>query len=577
MSFSKDAIKRPVVVFPATGGACTVPTVLDFTRSRPGPAKDLPRPYRTKAGAALRFRPRASGRGYVPVDPALLATHLEFGEGGRVIAVSEALVNFLGRVSLVSTKRARRLQVGGDPAVNTRSICRGTQLNIEPRTYFCGTRCQFRGCTNKVVAGTLCALHYDSTFVGGLSRHKAGKVVQELYSRKAEEELGVLFGPFDHFWVSLAEWLCAAPVRPELGRAYVVNHALGMLPQLALTELSADRLSALAHCAHPSVQGAQAFYNAQLSILYIRTIRGSLPVLAANLAGGLSSVYLYGLPCSASGSTLLCDRGLVPHIKMPVVPALEEVVGNVSGLICSTVIPDAGEELVNVVFNTTALCVLSRVFGNLGNFSFTVLTGTLELPPGALVLDAALPLDVTPFMGFTGNERAEKVLYVLTPAALSPVVLHAIIFRLRFKHVYFCGPRFGSRGIRLPIFKSGRGDPTVGWLWRCILDEAESRGQLRSSGTGDPLWRHKESGFLDTFVTPGIPGRCDGGCSHCSSTSLWHLDHLVGEAAYGEQARELLAPCALLGTELFDEEEAQVALRRWRTLCDLTTEAIFSE
>ena len=179
-------------------------------------------------------------------------------------------------------------------------------------------------------------------------------------------------------------------------------------------------------------------------------------------------------------------------------------------------------------------------------------------------------------MKYSGLDRANKVLYVLTPAALSPTVLHAIVFRLGFG-TSTCGPRFGAGGIRLPVFASGTGDPTVGWLWLCILDEAASRGQIRSSGTGDPLWRRGGRGFLDTFVTAKVPGRCAAGCAACTPTSSWHVDQLVAEAAFGEAAPALLPPCARTGTELFDMAEAKRAVRLWRTLCDLTTETIFSE
>lgn len=574
MGLGRDGLKRPVLVFPLRGGPCTVPTTLDFTRSRPARAKDPVPPFPEQMGAALRFRLRATGRGYVPVDPALLAMHLEFGEGGRVVKVSEALVAFWGRVASACAGRGGRLLLGGDPAVTTRAVSRGTELNFEPRTLFCAKRCHYRGCTHPVVAGVFCASHYDSTFFGGLGLHKVSQTAAGRVHRSVTAEADLVFGDYDGFWSSLAGWLYSAPLDPGRMRAFVVNHFADVLPSLAITTVSADRLSALVHCSHPSVQGTQAFYNAQLAIHYIRTIRGSLSVLASNAAASLSTVYLYGIPRSKPGAGLLCDRGIIPCLRMPVLPKIEGFVGSRAAMYCSTVVPDDGEVLVNVVFNVVALRVLSRVFGVLGTFSFTVLTGTLTLPDKAIVLDASAPLDLAPYMRYTGLERADRVLHVLCPAALSPTVLHAIIFRLGFKHVYFCGPRFGSSGIRLPTFKDGAGDPTVGFLWRCILDEAESRGQIRSAGTGDPLWRQEGRGFLGTFVSETVPGRCKAGCPSCSPTSSWHVDQLMAEAAYGTDAPALLPPCARTGTELFDASEADTAIRYWRTLCDLTTEAI---
>lgn len=574
MVFGKDGLKRPVVVFPVRGGACTVPAVLDFTRSRPSRAKDVGAPLPANVGASLRFRLRVSGRGYVPVDPALLAMHLEFGEGGRVVKVSAALVAFWGRVAAACTGRGGRLLVGGDPAVTTRAVSRGTELNFEPRTLFCAKRCHCRGCTRPVVAGVFCASHYDSTFFGGLGRHKVSQTAAARAHRQVEAEANLVFGDYDGFWISIAEWLYSAPIDPSRMRAYVVNHLADVLPILAMTTVSADRLAALVHCSHPSVQSTQAFYNAQLAISYIRTIRGSLPVLASNVAASLSKMYLYGIPRTKAGAGPLCDRGIIPCVKMPVLQTVDGSVGSRAAMYCSTVIPDHGEALVNVVFNVVALRVLSRVFGVLGTFSFTVLTGTLAIPEGAIVLDASAPLDLGPYMRYTGIERADRVLHVLSPAALSPTVLHAIIFSLGFKHVYFCGPRFGSTGIRLPTFKEGTGDPTVGFLWRCILHEAESRGQIRSAGTGDPLWRHEGRGFLKTFVTENVPGRCKSGCSSCTPTSSWHVDQLMAEAAYGTDAPGLLPPCARTGTELLDSAEADEGIRYWQTLCDLTTEAI---
>jgi len=578
MSFAKDGIKRPVVVFPLGGRGCTVPSVLDFTRSRPGLAKKLPAAAPTTTGAALRFRATASGRGYVAVDPVQLVQHLLFGEAGRVCRVSEALVHFVGRCCAVSGGSGRgRLRVGGDPAVTTRAVCRGTELNVEPRAFFHAKRCHARGCTAPVVAGVLCAAHYDSTFSGGLTSRQARQLPEVRCSGRVAAELDLVFGDYAAFWESVAEWLWSVPQTADRARLYCVNHAVDALPLIAMGSASADRVAALVHCAHPCAQGTQSFYNAHLLVAFIRTIRASLPVLAGNAARGLSATHLYGLPWGAPGARLLCDRGLIPYCKMPVLPAIESFVGNRAALFCSTVVPDLGEEPVAVVFSVVALCALSRIFGSLGEFSFTVLTGTLEVPDGALVLDAAEPLDLAPFMQISGLDRASRVLYVLTPAALSPTVLHAIVFRLGFKHVYFCGPRFGAGGLRLPVFKSGTGDPTVGFLWRCILDEAASRGQVRASGTGDPLWRHGGRGFLDTFVTPVVPGRCAAGCAACTPTSSWHVDRLVAEAAFGEAARGLLPPCATAGTELLDAAEAERAVRLWRTLCDLTTETIFSD
>ena len=78
-------------------------------------------------------------------------------------------------------------------------------------------------------------------------------------------------------------------------------------------------------------------------------------------------------------------------------------------------------------------------------------------------------------------------------------------------------------------------------------------------------------------MTPAGPGRCAAGCAACTPTSSWHVDRLVAEAAFGEAARGLLPPCATAGTELLDAAEAERAVRLWRTLCDLTTETIFSD
>jgi hypothetical protein len=384
--------------------------------------------------------------------------------------------------------------------------------------------------------------------------------------------MNLVFGPFGGFWLSVCAWLGGPAVSEGRARAYVVNHASDLVPRLSLGTHSADRLAAIVYCTHPVANGSQAFFNACLSVLYVRTLRERFSMLSRRVAHSLSEFYLAATPDADAGAAATRDQGVVTHLKMPVLPTVEGFVGDTIGLLGATQVPDAEERPVTAVFNMGALRVMARIFGSVGTFSFTVLAGSLELPAGAHVLDAAAPLNLSKFSALTGADRADRVVYVVSPAALSTTVLWAIMARLAFGHVYFCGPVVGAAGISLPTFEDGAADPVVGFYWACLIDEARVRGTFRCSGTGDPLWRHPpdSSGFLGTFVVPSTPVRCESGCRACTPTSHWHIDRLLAEAAYGTAAAEVLPRCARAGIDRFSAEAVDQHIQVWRTLCDLT-------
>lgn len=577
MSFAKKSLGRDTVVAPLSGAPCVVPSVLDFTRSRPAVPKGPgagPLPVPPHRSAVLRYRPALSGK-MSPVDPTYLAFHLDFGEGGRVVRISEALLGFVARVCAAAAgSGGTRTVVGGSPAVCTRAVSRGTELNLEPRSIFGGAPCQVRGCGAARAAGVFCAAHYDSTFSGGLTRRdiRARSKTSILITPAVRAEMNLVFGPFDGFWLSVCAWLGGPAVSKGRARAYVVNHAVDQVPRLSLGTHSADRLAAIVYCTHPVAGGSQAFFNACLAVLYVRTLRERFGMLARRVAHSLSEFYLAVTPDTESGAAATRDQGIVTYLKMPVLPTVEEFVGHTIGLLGATQIPDAEERPVTAVFNMGVLRVMARIFGSVGTFSFSVLAGSLELPAGAHVLDAAEPLDISKFSALTGADRADRVLYVVSPAALSTTVLWAIMTRLAFKHVYFCGPVLGAAGIALPTFEDGAADPVVGFYWACLVDEARVRGLIRCLGTGDPLWRHppESGGFLGTFVIPSTPVRCESGCRTCTATSHWHTDRLLTEAAYGDEVSEVLPRCARAGIDRFQAEAVEQHIHVWRTLCDLT-------
>lgn len=589
MSFVKQHLGRDTVVASLSGGVCVVPSVLDFTRSRPavpkstggaggpgGPGRVEVPPHRS---AVLRYRPTPSGK-MNPVDPTYLAFHLEFGDGGRVVRVSAALVGFVSRVCAAAAgSGGARTAVGGSPAVCTRAVSRATELNLEPRSVFGGAPCQVRGCGAARVAGVFCAAHYDSTFSGGLTRRdiRSRSKTSILVTPATKAEMNLIFGAFDGFWLSVCAWLGGPAVSASRARAYVVNHGSDVIPRLALGTHSADRLAAIVYCTHPVATGSQAFFNASLAVMYVRTLRERFGMVAKRAAHSLSEFQLVVTPEPDSGAALTRDQGIVTYLKMPVLPAVEGFVGHTIGLLGATQVPDADERPVTAVFNMGALRVMARIFGSVGDFSFSVLAGSLELPADAHVIDAAEPLDLSRFSALTGADRADRVLYVLSPAALSTTVLWAIMARLAFKHVYFCGPIVGTGGIALPTFEDGAVDPVVGFYWACLVDEARVRGMFRCSGTGDPLWRSPENsgGFLGTFVTPSTPVRCASGCRTCTPTSHWHTDRLLAEAAYGTASADILPRCLVAGIDRFPAGAVENHIQVWRTLCDLTLTTIF--
>ena len=387
MSYAKDGIKRRVVVFPLSGGACTVPAVLDFTRSRPGAAKTGPAAVPTKTGAALRFRATASGRSYVPVDPALLVLHLSFGEAGRICLVSEALALFIGRCCAVSGAGGRkRLAVGGDPAVTTRAVCRGTELNAEPRAFFHAKQCHVRGCTAPVVAGTCAPPTTTLRCQGALSSGKrcsCRRCGARGRCRRARPGVWRLRGPLG---VACRVALVGA-ADGRAARLYFVNHAVDALPLIAMGTASADWWRRWCTAPTPRRREHRRFT--------MRTCSSRL--------SGRSGPRCRCWPATRRAVWRRCTstgcRGRVrcaAAVRPRPCPVLQDAgaaqargVCWTPGALCSTVVPDLGEEPVAVVFNVVALCALSRIFGSLGEFSFTVLTGTLEVPDGALVLDAA--------------------------------------------------------------------------------------------------------------------------------------------------------------------------------------------
>ena len=584
MTFRKTGgLSSGVFAVSANGSVLRVPGVLDFTQCKPSVVRPKPAaPEHRSAVLRYRHRPRAGGSSeaaYTPVDPVYLVYHLEFAEAGRVIRVSSALVGFLCRVAAASMGRGGRLLVGGCPAATSRSISRGTQLKLEPRVVFSSNpdiRCQVRGCGAARVAGCFCAAHYDSTFAHGMLRRHIQRDSRAsiMLSKGVRSELNIVFSEFDGFWRQVGQWLGGGggALSGCRVRTLVVNHASDHVQTLATTDLSADRIAALAaYATHRLSQGSQSFYNALLAITYTRTQQERTAVLAARVARDLSRFRLSAAPAAEASGKLVCDAGIVTFRRMPVLPAVDGWVGRTDGgLLAATVIPGPDEVPTAVVFSVSALRVLSRVFGTVGEFSFTVRTGSMApLPDDAIVLDAAAPLDLTRFMRHSGLERAELDLHVLTPAALSTTVLAAIIFHLRFRHVVFCGPRLGEHGIALPVFEAAERDPMVGFLWRCILDEAAARGTLRVDTGGDPLWRHGGVGFLDTFVAEKTPVRCTNvRCQHCTAESTWHTDHLLAEACFGQKGITMLPVCTLKGLQPFDPDRTRDAVELWRTLCE---------
>ena len=495
-----------------------------------------------------------------------------------MIRISSALMAFLCRVSAAGMGRGGRLSVGGCPTVTSRSISRGTQLNLEPRVLFSSNpdiRCQVRGCDAPRVAGCFCAAHYDSTFAHGMLRRHIQRDSRAsiMLSRGVRSEVGVVFSEFDAFWFQIGQWLGggAGPLGAGQVRALVVNHASDYIQTLAATDLSADRIAALMYATHRLSQGSQSFYNALLAVNYTRTQQERTAVLAARVARDLSRFRLFAVPAAEAAAKIACDVGIVTFRRMPVLPVVEGWVGRTDGgLLAATVVPGPDDVPTAVVFSVGALRVLSRVFGTVGDFSFTVRTGSLlPLPDGAIVLDAAAPLDLARFMRYSGLERAELDLHVLNPAALSTTVLAAIIFHLRFRHVVFCGPRLGEYGIALPVFENISRDPMVGFLWHCILNEASARGTLRVDTGGDPLWRHGGVGFLDMFVGEKTPVRCnDARCQQCTASSVWHTDHLMSEACFGQGSISALPGCTLRGVRPFQPDAVKAAVELWRTLCE---------
>ena len=582
--FRKRQLMSGPVVHTAPGAVLSCSAVLDFTQSYPSTLKDKPPspPYRS---AVLRWnhRPAISATAYAPVDPVFLTNHLEFGDGGRVKRVSSALVAFLCRCSAGNLGRRGRLRVGGAPTAATRALTRGTQLFFLPRILFStkAERCMYRGCKNSRVAGVFCADHYDSTFHKGLSRkdvrgQSRGSV---MIGNSVKAELNIIFGDFEGFWVQIGAWLSSGtfPWSPGAVRTLVVNHGVDLVPHLAaLSTLSADRIAALiAYCTAPISQGSQTFYNVQVAVQFFRELRDRREVLAMRVGRSLARYRLFWCPLEDSACDFILDFGIIHHPRMPVVPAIEAFAasGQTDGLVCATVVPGPHDVPTALVFSVPAARILSRIFGVIGDFSFSAVAGSLPpLPEGAVVLDAAETLDLGLFSHLSEAMRAETDLYVLTPAALSTTVLDAIVFRLRFRHVFFHGPLLGTNCIALPVFEKIEADPhMVGFYWACLVSEAKLRGTFRMHAGGDPFWRRDgvgSPGFIDTFVAPETPVRCaQGSCRSCSATSMFHADALMAEACFGEQGLSLLPKCAAL---TFDPVPGAVeeAIELWRTLVD---------
>lgn len=584
-TFRKRQLMSGPVVQTATGAVLSVTAVIDFTQSYPAPvsSSEPRRPPPPHRSAVLRWnhRPAISASAYAPVDPVYLAFHVEFGEAGRALRVSSALVAFLCRCSAGSLGRRGRLRVGGCPAVTTRSVCRGSQLNFDPRVIFWQSvdRCAVRGCAGTRIGGVFCADHFDSTFATGLTRKDIRRQSRAsvMLSGGVRSELNIIFGDFDGFWCQIGAWIGRGT--PAFGpgqvRALVVNHAVDYAPQLALTDLSPDRIAALvAYCTSPTYQGSQTFHNICLATHYLRELRDRRQALANRVGRALSRFRLFWAPLEDSAADFVLDNGIIPQPRMPVLPIIERFAGSgrPDGILCGTVVPGANDTPTAVVFSAAAVRILARVFGRIGDFSFTVVGGSLPpIPAGAAVLDAAAPLDLDAFRHLSSADRAKADLYVLSPAAVSTTVFDAILFQLRFRHVYFYGPAVGARGIALPTFEKPELDPMVGFYFACVCDEARERGTFRTHAGGDPLWRPggpETPGFVDTFVGPSTPVRCTQKCPACSATSVYHTDALAAEACFGQAASELLPKCAREALEPYGAEVTQEAIDLWRTIVD---------
>lgn len=585
-TFRKRQLMSGPVVQTANGAVLAVTAVIDFTQSYPAPIDPAeprrpPPPHRS---AVLRWnhRPAISASAYAPVDPVYLSYHIELGEAGRVARVSSALVAFLCRCSAGNLGRRGRLRVGGCPAVATRSVCRGSQLNFDPRLLLSQNvdRCTVRGCGGTRVGGVFCADHFDSTFATGLTQKEIRRQSRAsvMLSSGVRSELNIIFGDFDGFWSQIGAWIgCGTPaLGPGAVRALVVNHAVDYVPQLALTNLSPDRIAALvAYCTSPTYQGSQTFYNVYLTTHYLRELRDRRQALANRVGRALSRFRLFWAPLDDSAADFVLDHGIICQPRMPVLPTIERFAdsGRLDGIVCGTVVPGTNDTPTAVVFSAAAVRILARVFGRIGDFSFTVVAGSLPpIPAGAAVLDAAVPLNLDAFQHLSGADRAAADLHVVSPAALSTTVLDAILFRLRFRHVYFYGPGAGTRGIALPTFEKPELDPMVGFYFACICDEARERGTFRTHAGGDPLWRPGgpgTPGFVEAFVGPSTPARCTHQkCPACSATSVYHTDALAAEACFGESAAELLPKCAREALEPFGAEATQEAIGLWRTIVD---------
>jgi hypothetical protein len=572
---------QPVYCFPLSGPPRTLPAVVDFARAQPGRPSRPPTGTPEHRSAALRVKEGRDGE-WIPVDPAFLILHLEVWHGGVVRNLSRTLWSFLCRCCI--DRPGRRIQVAGPPEPPTRVIKRTSELSIDAKTYFSASRCAVRGCGRGVVSGSFCDEHIDARFHNAISARDA--VVPEKGSlappRRLAAEVRLIVSPkgFSGWWTALGQWVSSAPpLTPDHARAFFVNWAVDVMPLIAMGDQSSDRLSLIARLAPPSRQKTQTFLNIAMCTAYIRAVRASAPVLARSVADSLATMAVHLTPISDRMASRLCDRGIAPFISMPAFPAISRRgPTSVSGLLATTVLPQMSSEVppMAVVFSASALLVMAQIFGTAGDFSFSV----VHAPPSqtnAPLVDAAQPLDLSKLLVVPASTRADQILTVANPAALSFTVMSEIIFTLRYKHVRFLGPRIGRAGIRLPTF-SGRGgalDPTAGFVWRVILEEAASRGFVKTPPATDAglvfETRRGVQRFLDVFTHEEIPVRCTAGCSRCSDHTSWHRDRLLTEAAFGAEASEQFVPdCARDGVDLFLPGTAEAAIAAWRNLTDIT-------
>ena len=562
--------------FPVKGGPRLVPTISDFTRSQPGRPSSAPAGAPAHRGAPLRVR-QAKGGDWVPVDPAFLLLHIEIGDGGAVVQLSQALAAFI--LQCCTDRPGKRLRVAGPPAPATRAVRRVSEVSVELRCFFTTGRCAVSGCGTPAEVGNFCPAHLDARFHNGLRLREAAVPPRGSLAAPARvaAEVAAIGHGFPGWWSAMAAWLVPGGAHSAAdARRFFVNWALDALPAIAVgTAASPDRLALLAYAAPRKVQKVQTFLNAATTVQFLRGIQTRAPAAARDAAAALSQFGVYGLGLEDRAGALFRDRGLVPFLSMPVLPALlRRGWTGLAGLVCATILPAVSSDQPDAVavFSGTMALVMAHLLGFTGEFSFSVLHGPPPDPPGP-VLDAADPVSLRTHLASSGEARARSVLTVVNPAAMSPTVLAEIIFTLGYMHVRFCGPRLGRRGVRLPTFVAGGElEPAAGFLWGVIQAEAASRKLVTAPPAADAGGVFADAdapgNFLAAFVRETTPVRCSEGCARCSATSGWHRDRLLMEFAFRDSPTARVPECAVLGVDTATNAEFSRALLFFRSICD---------